>query len=451
MKIIVKPGEAILQILNNMKMEKSCTRWLHYCVEAPVSEGYLLFNLLTREMVLLTDAEWQNRFENEYLKSHWFLVPESCKDKEYADLVRWVFLSRQKPWKSISSYTIFPTTDCNARCFYCFERGRSRMSMSEETAYKVAAYIADHCNGENVKLKWFGGEPLLKKQCIDIICRELKQKEILFSSLAVSNGYLFDAETVRNAVDNWNLERVQVTLDGTEKVYNRVKAYIYKQNNPYLTVMENIDYLLDAGVFVSIRLNMGMHNEEDLLQLVETLGNRFVKKKRLSIYVNHLFDANKPMADIHDPEEWELRDAAMRRLQKKIIEYGLEQKSGIRKTTKINYCIADSGTAITILPGGEIGLCDLISEEEFIGHIDRESFDQAVIERWKERVTERPECAECFYYPDCLQLKKCTTGSVCFEHLRRERRRQVERQMLNEYNMWKNRETAEQAEEDATC
>ena len=50
-----------------------------------------------------------------------------------------------------------------------------------------------------------------------------------------------------------------------------------------------------------------------------------------------------------------------------------------------------------------------------------------------------------------MQLKKCASGSVCFEHLRRERRRQVERQMLNEYNMWKNRETAELAEEDATC
>ena len=115
--------------------------------------------------------------------------------------------------------------------------------------------------------------------------------------------------------------------------------------------------------------------------------------------------------------------------------------------------MADSGRSVTILPNGEIGLCEHFSESEFIGDIDREGFDQAVVDSWKERIPEIPECAECFYYPQCLQLKKCASGSVCFEQLRRERRRQVERQMLNEYRMWKNRETveAEAADENALC
>ena len=71
-----------------------------------------------------------------------------CKDKEYADLVRWVLTSRQKSAKNITGYTIFPTTDCNARCFYCFELDRSRIPMSVETARKVVRYIKDHCGRE---------------------------------------------------------------------------------------------------------------------------------------------------------------------------------------------------------------------------------------------------------------------------------------------------------------
>lgn len=443
MQLIFLGNQSTLKILSKFSTLPNNGRNLRYCLTYPVLEGHLLFNLLTRELLLLTEEEWQNRFSNEYLKSHWFVVPEDCKDKEYADLVRWVLQNKQKKNQPITGYTIFPTTDCNARCFYCFELGRTRIPMSEETAHKVADYIANHCGGEKVSIRWFGGEPLFNKTVIDIICQDLREKEVNFTSRAVSNGYLFDAETVKIAVENWNLKQVQITLDGTETVYNKVKAFIYRQGSPYQVVMENIGHLLDNGVRVTIRLNMDMHNAENLLELVDDLSKHFSDKKGLTVYAHHLFDGDKPMANIHSYEEWELRDKAMVLLNEKIASLGLASRSGIRKNPKSNFCMADSGKAVTILPGGEIGLCEHYSEGEFIGHIDREGFDQQVVNSWKERIPEIPECAACFYYPDCLQLKKCASGSICFEHLRREKRRQTEREMLNEYEKWKNRDDSE--------
>lgn len=451
MKILSPTSNSVLGILKRFKRDNSNAHLLQYCAALPVDDGVLLYNLLTKELVLLSKGEYAHICDNDYLREHWFVVPADCNDKEYADLVKWVLQAKQPKTQEITGYTIFPTTDCNARCFYCFELGRSRIPMNEETAHKVANYIAGHCGGEKVKLSWFGGEPLFNKQAIDIICKDLEEKRIEYKSSMISNGYLFDIETVKTAVEKWNLKRVQITLDGTENVYNKVKAYIYKEGSPYQTVMENIGHLLDAGVSVSIRLNMDMHNAENLLELVEDLAERFREKKGLTVYAHHLFKGDQPMADLHSYEEWEKRDAAMIRLEEKIAACGLASRGGISKKPKTNFCMADSGKSVTILPNGEIGLCEHFSESEFIGHIDREGFDQAVVDSWKERIPEIPECAECFYYPQCLQLKKCASGSVCFEHLRRERRRQVERQMLNEYNMWKNRETAEQAEEDATC
>lgn len=451
MKCISLPDGGTLKILAKFLRIDDCKRLLSYCAELPIAEGHLLHNLITREMVLLTEDEWQHRFENEYLQKHWFVVPEECNDKEYADLVRWVLTNRKKKNGPITGYTIFPTTDCNARCFYCFELGRSRIPMTAETARKVVYYIADHCGGEKVGLKWFGGEPLFNKAAIDIICAGLRERSIEFTSNATSNGYLFDKETVETAVADWNLKRVQITLDGTEKVYNKVKAYIYRQGNPYRTVMDNIGRLLDASVNVTIRLNMDMHNAEDLLALVDELASRFSGKKGLYVYAHHLFDGDKPMAEIHSYEEWDLRDAAMCRLNEAIDRNGLASRSGIRKTPKSNFCMADSGNSVTILPGGEIGLCEHYSESEFIGHIDRDGFDQAVVNSWKERIPEIPECAECFYYPDCLQLKKCASGSVCFEQLRRNHRRKTEQAMLWEYRKWKNNTASEMEEETAIC
>ena len=436
MQHISPPNEAILQILKPFRTPVFRYRLLHYCVETPVEEGMLLFNLLTRELILLTPEEWENRFSLDYLKKHWFLVPEEAQEQEYADLVRWVLSSQKKKADAITGYTIFTTTDCNARCFYCYEMGRSRISMSQETARKVVQYIKDHCGGKEVKLLWFGGEPLFNREVIDIICDGLRREGIEFRSKMISNGYLFDDAVVRKAAENWELTSVQISLDGTEKVYNRSKAYIYREGSPYQVVLENIGRLLDASIAVTIRLNMDLYNAEDLLKLVDELSQRFNGRKGLSVYAHHLFDGDKPMAEMHSDAEWDARDLAMKRLTEKIAQCGLMNTGGIAKKLRTNHCMADSGHSITILPTGDIGLCEHFSETEFIGHIDREGFDAEMVESWKETVPALPECSDCFYYPTCWRLKKCANSRTCFRQLRQERLRKTQQEMLCEYNRW---------------
>lgn len=451
MQIISGANEGVLKILDKFKKTEGCSRMLHYCVETPVEEGVLLFNLLTRELVLLTEEEYRGRLENDELKERWFVVPEDTGEKELADLIRWVLSNRIKKSEAITGYTIFPTTDCNARCFYCFELGRSRIPMTEETARKVVGYIKDHCGGEEVRISWFGGEPLFNASAIDTICDGLCREGVAYRSSMVSNGYLFDEATVGKAVDKWNLKRVQITLDGTETVYNRTKAFIYREGSAYQVVLDNIERLLDASIVVQIRLNMDLYNAEDLRRLVDELAKRFGGRKGLRVYAHHLFKGDEPMAELHTKEEWEKRDEAMCRLEEKIAQSGLSSKGGIDKHVRQNHCMADSGSSVTILPDGNIGLCEHFSESEFIGHIDREGFDEAVVNSWKERVPEIPECAECFYYPSCLQLKKCASGSVCFEQLRRDHRRKTEQAMHWEYHRWKIKADSEEDEEATFC
>lgn len=451
MQIISPASESVLKILKQFKSSGETCRLLHYCTEQAVEDGVLLFNLLTRELLLLTEAEYVNMTELAELKDHWFMVPEDTNEKEYADLVKWVLSTRQKKTKNITGYTIFPTTDCNARCFYCFELGRSRIPMNEETARSTARYIQAHCGGEVVSIRWFGGEPLFNRQAIDTICNSLRNNHVDYKSTMVSNGYLFDAETVANAVKDWNLRHVQITLDGTEPVYNKTKAFIYKDGSAYQRVLSNIGLLLDAGVIVQIRLNMDLYNAENLLKLVEELSDRFAERKGLHVYAHHIFDGNKPMAGMYTAEEWEKRDAALRRLEDTIFTCRLAGKGGISKKPRLNFCMADSGRSVTVLPDGNIGLCEHYSESEFIGHIASDCFNQTVVKSWKERIPEIPECADCFYYPDCIQLKKCASGSVCFHQMRQELLRQTRRQMKNEYDKWRSNAQAEEEDESVNC
>ena len=276
MKIISAANETVMTILGKAK-EGASYRMLHFTAETPVAEGMLLFNLLTKE-------EYENRLECAYLKEHWFVVPEETKDQELSDTVRWVAKMRTKKSPYITSYTIFTTTDCNARCFYCFELGWNRTHMTEETALKAVQYIKNHCGGQKVSISWFGGEPLYNMGVIDIICDGLRKEGIEFVSSIATNGYLFDKETVEKAVKSWNLVRAQIPMDGTEAVYNKIKAYIYKDGkNPYQVVMAAMGYLVDAGVEVFVRLNMDLYNHEDLMKLVDEIAQRHAGKKKIYI------------------------------------------------------------------------------------------------------------------------------------------------------------------------
>ena len=209
MEAISKANETVLKILRKPKDTDRPRRLLRFCVETVVDDGVLLFNLLTKELLLLSREEYDHILGNDYLWEHWFVVPEDLNDKEYVQLAKWVVSTRQEKNKDITSYVIFPTTDCNARCFYCFELGRSRIPMSRETALKVVQYIKNHCGGKKVNLSWFGGEPLFNQEAIDTICTGLRQEGIEFSSFMVSNAYLFDDATVKKAVELWKLAAEQ--------------------------------------------------------------------------------------------------------------------------------------------------------------------------------------------------------------------------------------------------
>lgn len=446
MKIISKASDTVLSILKPFNKEVKDSRIIKYFVQLNTDEGVLLYNTLTRELVLLSDEEYRDISNNKYLAEHWFLVPQNANEKEYADVVKFISNSRRIDFKTITVYTIFPTTDCNARCFYCFELGRSRIPMSNEVALNTVQYIKKHCGNKRVKLNWFGGEPLMNSKAIDTICKGLRDEGIEYSSRMTSNGYLFNDELVKKALDLWNLKSVQITLDGTETIYNKVKAFVYKDGNPYQIVLNNIERLLDASIHVSIRMNMDLHNAEDLLLLAQQLAKRFVGRKNLYVYAHHIFKDGVPMAQQHTDEEWAVREKAMSLLENTIDKAGFASKAGLTKKIKTNHCMADCGGAVTILPDGNIGLCESYSETEFIGHLDREGFDQEMIASWKETIPEIPECIDCFYYPQCIKLKKCTNSSECYSHFCTATYRNIQRQMRNEYNSWKKGTIAEESE-----
>lgn len=452
MQTILPPSGNTIKILGKARSAEHGLRWMHYVLAQPVEGGVLVFHTLTRALLLLTPEEYAAPDNLPELRDGWFRVPQEMDDMKYADQVRFIRRTMWKEPEHITSYTIFTTTDCNARCFYCYEMGRSRIPMSAETANKAAAYIAAHCGGEKVHLHWFGGEPLFNKQVIDIICTDLTEKGIVYESMMISNGYLFDGATVEQAVSHWKLKSVQITLDGTEEIYNRSKAFIYKDGqSPYQVVLANIQRLLDAGVSVHIRLNMDEHNADNLMELADELHERFGGKGKFSVYSHTLFEFAGSKTHIRAQEERRQLYQKQQRLRKKLDDCGIGASYYLRQKLRIRQCMADSGGSLTILPNGELGLCEHYSEDNFVGSLDGKASERSVIQSFREYWEPIEACKTCFYYPECIRLKKCVEQKECFEEMRAEYKEHLLKSMQKTYNAWLKKEQIDEEEPHPDC
>jgi len=72
-----------------------------------------------------------------------------------------------------------------------------------------------------------------------------------------------------------------------------------------------------------------------------------------------------------------------------------------------------------------LGICEHYSDDNFVGHIDKEGLDEVMVQSFREQRPAIAECEQCFYYPECIRLKKCEEQKECFLEDREEHRQRV--------------------------
>lgn len=392
---------------------------MRYLLKTQVEDGLLLYNVVTSEMILLEGDE-ERLFNglpaphdpamDELIARH-FLVPEGFDESKSVEQLR-ALLKKLEPSKRVTGFTILPTTECNARCYYCFESDHPRCTMTEQIAADTVAYIADKCKGEPIEITWFGGEPLVGAKRISQICAGLREKEIQYRSSIVSNAYLFDESLIQTAKDEWNLKMAQITLDGTEKVYNETKAYVLPKDNPYQRVLKNIDALLKQGIAVNIRLNVTAKNAADLSNLIDELAARFSGKKGFSAYSHAIYEDVGYIPVSYDGSTREWVDAQTGALNTKLREKKL--LGGFAKLPEMHAirCMADNDSSRMIYPDGTIGKCENKSSLEGVGDIYRDVTNE-VMYAWYKQTEEIPGCSDCPMFPYCANLTCCPEMGKC--------------------------------------
>lgn len=424
MKTIVEPKEHIDKLWGKQRInETEVYRLMRYVLRVEHDGKTLLHNVVTGQLVELEQEEIQileklpavySPVMNQLVTKH-YLVPEDFDEYKSVRQLR-LICRRRDTSTAINHYTILPTTFCNARCFYCYESDYPHVQMTEETASKLIDYIDKHREGKGITLNWFGGEPLVGVQRIDQITQGLKDRGISFTSSMVSNGYLFDEEMVNRAVELWKLQRIQITLDGTEETYNRVKAYVNVKDNPFQRVLRNIDLLSSRKIQVNIRLNVDFYNQEDIRNLIEELGERYSDNPSVGVYLNMLFSdvGFEPVS--HSTDDLITLTGMINDYTERLKELGLsfDNRNFLHLTT--SHCMADNPHSVMVQPDGSFCRCEHENVHDSYGSLENSIADPLRLEKWNEEIEPSEQCPKCAAYPACYHLRLCKdSDQPCIE------------------------------------
>jgi len=171
------------------------------------------------------------------LKEGSFLINDEMDELAY--LRHRMFASRYS--NHALRLTIAPTSDCNFRCTYCYEKVVIRPDyMNDAVENEIIKMVEQRINSlKHLSVTWYGGEPLM---AFDIVKRLSQtfisicdKNKIVYNAQMITNGYLLTPKIAKSLSD-LKISLLQITLDGSAKTHNI--------NRPLLDGSETFDTII---------------------------------------------------------------------------------------------------------------------------------------------------------------------------------------------------------------
>lgn len=333
-----------------------------------------------------------------------FLVDTEEIESLKLDLIRHHLSSH---CSAIKNFIILPTTACNGRCFYCFAHNDIAKIKTMDTAIvqQVIKFICQTASpGDDIVLRWFGGEPLLSMNIIDNIIsgiRCIKGPEIPIFSIITSNGSLLSEQVIINAKEVWNVKKFHITIDGYQEEHQLRKNYTNTENGKYENVIGNISLLLKHGIYTIVRINLDKTNISSLERILDDL-EMFRNNPLFFVHATNLQPINKHgnIENFYCEDElglfyYNVYDTLFRRGFYKNIEILLPNRL-------TSLCTAAMPNYYLINPDGDIFKCDKEEHVKInsIGNCDCGIIQNSNLLKWIDTSLDRV-CADCNFLPVC--------------------------------------------------
>jgi uncharacterized protein len=268
---------------------------------------------------------------------------------------------------------LLPTEKCNFRCVYCYESfkvGRMKRSVIEG----VKALLRHRApNLTELKIEWFGGEPLVAKDIVLEISEtaaELARQHphLVYISAVTTNGYLLTPDLARSLVSS-GVKSYQISIDGPREFHDKTRLRADGAGT-FDRLWSNLLALreTDLDFKINLRLHLTPENLEAMPAFVQTLVETF-DDPRFALFfkeINHLGGPNDGNIEVLRGRSQsvmaELQNIV--RARSRFITSNGAEGVNSEKADPTEICYAARANSFLIRPNGNVGKCTVWIEDE---------------------------------------------------------------------------------------
>jgi uncharacterized protein len=301
---------------------------------------------------------------------------------------------------------ILTTFDCNFKCEYCVENDvkdiRSE-NMTDDVSKNIIEWVARNIyerHPDDVELVYYGGEPLLNKNPIFSISKELFKisldKKASFSFGIITNGSVSLSSEEMEELKDYGLKYFQVTLDGPEFIHNLRRPYKSGKGS-FSDILTNVKKFVEF-VPVFVRVNIDRTNANSIGELLNFLYKEGLSSKIVMDFAPRIKSGLLP----HFCDANIMPDKAFSDSLKEVLPIARNLGFSVaRRFVEIGPCLLTSESQFVIDPIGDIYKCSgFVGRKEFsVGNVKDEHYSSKFIkfitmDRWE-------QCLDCPYVPLC--------------------------------------------------
>ncbi len=391
-----------------------------------------------RENILGILENPEGKEEEEFfapLKDNGFLV--DAEEDEY-DKVKKIYETEFNRKDNIT-VVLLPAEICNFTCEYCFVWNYGGQIMSRKVYENIKKYIykqmeeaGDIGKKFDLRISWFGGEPLLERETIKSYMKEIIDEfsdTCVVRSDMVTNGYYLTYELFQELLD-LDVRQIQVTFDGAKEDHNRTRC-LQNGQGTYDVIIKNLKEIVakvpkTEKFSFAIRINFMKDTYKKIYGLIDELSDIFNGDKRFYIYCRPIynFETKRDTISVLQDNIFSIEEGL--KVQTDFTFYILQKFDGNGRMRSINdylpmptphWCSNDNRHSIIVGAEGSVYVCDSLVGDESVAN--GKLLDDGTIEFkpeseiWTTSIFESPSFAK--------HCKTCKCLPACMGSCRRER------------------------------
>lgn len=301
------------------------------------------------------------------------------------------------------------TSKCNLACSYCYQvthgefrgpeaaefagwstEGIKQLTQFVETLLVTRGY-------ECLKVRWYGGEPLLKAKLLaqisESLCKVALRHSAKYRSTIVTNGVLLSHHNI-DILKRAYVERLEISLDGPFDHHNELRPALNGRPT-YNATLAGIEAAAEAFPCVVFRVNIHSKNVESIIPWLRELSSR--QKVR-----NTFFKFKLVEGDVTNRLSWESYSQFCADYIKELKILGMKYLQPRLETEtcpaiRTNYYIVQSDMRVYKCPQN-------LGSSDYVGTIasDGSIIVNDALDLWESyRASKNRDCKTCAHLPHC--------------------------------------------------